>query len=108
MWEVILEEEAVKLHLHMKAHRKWTQPRPRHLLHLCHRGPHISTGIVLHRQKPLGAKIGDTGLVPGNQIGTIRGRAILSCQIRMTISGCNLDQGDMGEVADSTELLEAG
>ena len=42
----------IKVHLHMGMQRKRTQQRPRHLLHLYHRGPRISAGIILHQQSP--------------------------------------------------------
>jgi hypothetical protein len=107
MWEVISEEETIKLHLHVKVHRRRIQPLPRHLLHLCRRGPRTGTGIVLHRQKPLNVKIGNTDLVPDKRVRTIRGRVILSCLTRMMSSGDKLDREDMVEMDDGKKLLEA-
>ena len=104
---MISEKETIKLHLHVKVHRRRIQPLPRHLLHLYRRGPRTGTGIVLHRQKPLNAKIGNIDLVPDKRVSTIRDRVILSCLTRMMSSGNNLGREDVVEVDDGKKLLEA-
>ena len=104
---MISEEETIKLHLHVKVRLRRIRPLPRHLLHLCRRGPRTSTGIVLHRQKPLNVKIGNIDLVPDKRVSTIRDRVILSCLTRMMSSGNKLGREDMVEMDDGKKFWEA-